>query len=214
MRATTTTAARTAATAALATLLLATPALADRAADAPLRAPNMLLTDHVAFTLRGPGWKQLVGTMEGTPAFGLYVVDRELAGGHRACQLQASVAGYVAARPPAVSGSIVRIRPTSQIGLVVYAMSRGRRGPVQWWAGTSKRTAAAAGGFQRLPRRLATKSHPYLVYTVTIWADVYPADNGQCAAFARTEGARIATRIARTMHIATGPPVSREPTAG
>src|SRR5687767_15183794 len=61
------------------------------------------------------------------------------------------------------------------------------RSPVRWWAGTSKNTAAAAGGFQRLPARLATKRRPYLVYTVAIHANVYPADKGQCTAYARTE---------------------------
>ena len=67
--------ARTVTLAALGSLLLATPALADRAGDAPIKAPRNLKTHHVAFTLPGGVWKQKVGALGGNPAFGRYALD-------------------------------------------------------------------------------------------------------------------------------------------
>lgn len=196
--------------AALGSLLLATPALADRAGDAPLRAPLMLQTDHIAFTLQGAGWAQVLGTMEGTPAFGEYALDGKTPSG-TSCQLSASVTGVASARRPVIRGRTVNLRPGTRSSAALRVTSQGRHGAVQWWSGTMRDVDAGAGGVQRLPQRLATPKRPYLVYSVTIRSATYPEDKGQCAAHARRSGARIAQRIARTMRIAGGPPVSRPP---
>ena len=81
---------------------------------------------------------------------------------------------------------------------------------MRWWAGTLKGFDAAAGGTQRLPASLRTKTRPYLNYNVRILHAAPRADD-PCASRARTTGARIARTIARTMHIAAGPPVAEPP---
>lgn len=201
--------------AALGSLLLATPALADRAGDAPIKAPRNLKTDHVAFTLPGGPWKQIVGALAGTPAFGRYALDAKLASGS-VCNLTADAIGRSSARRPVVKGRTVRLRPRSPNSDLLRFTSQGRRGAVRWWAGTTKSalsggSVAAAGGVQRLPKRLATKRHPYLVYSVTIEHSAPPADERECAAVARKTGARVARKVARTMHIADGPLVAKPP---
>jgi hypothetical protein len=193
----------------LGTVLLTTPALADRAADAPIRAPQTLQSHHISFELLGSGWAQVVGALEGTPSFGNYAVDTKTPGGTD-CQLSASVAGKASARRPVVRGNRVRLSPTTRRAEVL-ARVRGTNGPVRWWSGTMRGTSAATIGVQRLPASLATPARPWLVYVVAVDNTSFPADNADCAAHARHAGAAIALRIARTMRIASGPPVSRAP---
>jgi hypothetical protein len=202
---------RTLAKAALGSLLLATPALASRAGDAPIKAPPNLQTDHVAFTLPGGPWKQKVGALSGTPAFGRYALDLKLADGS-VCPLSADVIGRTSARPFAAKGDTVQLRPFSRFPELLHITSRGSHGGVTYWAGTMKNFDAAAGGTQRLPARLRTKAKPYLNYNVRI-LHAGPRTNDPCAARARTTGARVAREIARTMHVADGPPVSAPPFA-
>jgi hypothetical protein len=199
---------RTLTIAALSSFLLAAPALADRTGDAPVKAPQNLKTDHVEFTLPGSGWLQLVGALAGTPAYGRYALETKLPNGS-ICNPTVEVVAVPSARPPIVSARTVRLRPLSRFAPVIHVTSRGRHGAIQWWAGTADNTAAAAGGFQRLPARLATKAHPYLVYTVVMQHASVPRREPRC--HAAEKAARIARTIARTMHLAPGPPVARPP---
>jgi hypothetical protein len=202
---------RTLAFAAVGSLLLATPALANRAGDAPIKAPQNLTTHHITFTLPGAPWKQKVGAMSGTPAFGRYALDLKLADGS-VCPLTADVLARTSAKPFAAHGSTAQLRPFSRFPELLHITSRGTHGPVMWWAGTMKNFDAAAGGTQRLPAGLRTKAKPYLNYNVRI-LHAGPATGDPCAARARTTGARVAHAIASTMHIAAGPPVSAPPFA-
>lgn len=192
---------RVALTTALALLIVAPPALADRAGDAPIRAPHMLQTDHVAFTLHGGPWQQLVGDLANTPSFGSYLVGST--GVAAACSTEADVVATAVKHGPVVSARTVRVG-TSQ---VLQATSSGRHGAVRWWAGSTKATAASALGVQRLPARLATTGKPYLLYSVTIRNAPPAKDAAQCGLFART----VAKTIARTMHVRSGPPVAQPP---
>jgi hypothetical protein len=196
--------------AAVSWLLVATPALADRSGDAPIKAPGILKTDHVAFTLPGAPWQQIVGGLAGTPAFGRYALDTKLANGS-ACNLRADVIGKATKHPPLVIGRTVQLRPFSRTSEVLRVTHEGRHGAVRWWAGRMKGFDAAAGGVQRLPARLRTKRRRYLTYVVTIAHTVAPADERECAALARATGSRVARKIARTMHIADGPPLAKPP---
>lgn len=195
---------------ALAALGLASPAAADRAGVTALRAPLSLKTAHVAFTLPGGPWKQIVGALAGTPAFGRYALDTTLASGS-VCNMVADVAARASARPPAVNGRTVRLNPLSSISTVLRFTSQGRHGAVRWWAGTTKNFDAAAGGVQRLPAGLATRSGPYLIYSVTVQHAVLPRDERECATLVRAKGAGVARRVARTLHIADGPPLATPP---
>jgi hypothetical protein len=203
--------ARTLTLATLGSLLLATPALANRAGDAPIKAPRNLKTHHVAFTLPGATWKQKVGGGAGTPLFGRYGLDVKLADGS-VCELTADVLAKTSAKPFAAHGSTVQLRPFSQFPELLHITSRGAHGGVTWWAGTTKSFDAAAGGTQRLPASLRTAAKPYLNYNVRILHS-NPRAGDPCGALARTTGARVARTIARTMHIAPGPPVSAPPFA-
>jgi hypothetical protein len=195
--------------AALSSLLLATPALANRAGDAPIKAPLNLKTHHIAFTLPGGVWKQKVGAAGGNPAFGRYGLDFKLPDGS-VCQLTADVLGKTSARPFVAHGNTVQLRPFSQFPELLHITSRGGHGGVGYWAGTMKNFDAAAGGTQRLPAGLRTKAKPYLNYNVRI-LHANPRAGDPCGALARKNGARVAREIARTMHIANGPPVSAPP---
>ncbi|MCA1683294.1 MAG: hypothetical protein LC685_04820 [Actinobacteria bacterium] len=197
------------AVAALGSLLLATPALADRGGHAPIRAPRVLQSDHIAFTLPGGVWKQKVGALEGNPAFGRYGLDVKLANGST-CNLIADVVGNASKRPLVARGDTVALRPFSQFPDTLHVTSRGRHGAVRWWAGTLENLDAAAGGTQRLPARLRRNGNAYLNYGVRI-NHPRPREADPCGATARRAGARIARTIARTMHVADGPPVSRPP---
>ena len=201
--------ARTLTVAALGSLLLATPALANRAGDAPIKAPQNLKTHNVAFTLPGDGWKQKVGGLAGTPAFGRYALDLKLGDGS-VCPLTADVLAKTSAKPFAARGATVQLRPLSQFPELLRITSRGKHGGVTWWAGTMKSFDAAAGGTQRLPAGLRTSARPNLNYNVRI-LHAGPPTGDPCAAPARTTGASVARAIAKTMHIAPGPPVSAPP---
>jgi hypothetical protein len=199
---------------AAASLLLATPALANRAGDAPIKAPLNSKTHHVAFTLPGSGWKQQVG-VSGTPAFGRYARDAQLADG-TVCTLIADVVAKTSARPFRASGDTVQLRPFSQFPELLHIAARGKHGPVTWWSGTIPSRAtlfdAAAGGTQRLPAGMRTKAKPYLNYNVRM-LHASPRAGDPCASIASKQGASIARTIAGTMRIATGPPVSKPPFA-
>ena len=195
--------------AAAGSLLLATPALADRAGDAPIKAPQNLKTHHIAFNLPGGAWKQKVGALGGNPAFGRYALDVKLADGS-VCTLTADVLGKTSARRFVAHGNTVQLRPGSNFPELLHIKFRGGHGGVGWWGGTMKGYDAAAGGSQRLPAGLRTKAKPYLNYNVRILHPV-PRGTDPCAARARTTGARIAHEIGSTMHIAPGPPVSAPP---
>jgi len=194
--------------AALGSLLFTTPALADRAGDAPIKAPTSSQTDHVVFTLKGDTWKQRLGTLEGTPALGTYELE-DGAG----CSLSAKVVGRASTRPPIVRGRTVRLRPSSPSTDVLRPGRRGRNGPVRWWAGTLRSSPGSdsvpgAGGVQRLPARLVKNDRRYLVYRVSVTPSSTTAQgSATCAALAR----RTSLGIARTMHVADGPPVSAPP---
>jgi hypothetical protein len=203
--------ARTLTVAALGSLLLATPALANRAGDTPIKAPQNLKTHHITFTLPGGPWKQKVGALSGTPAFGRYALDLKLADGS-VCPLTADVLSKTSAKPFAAHASTVQLRPFSQFPELLHITSRGTHGAVTWWAGTMKNFDAAAGGTQRLPANLRTRAKPYLNYNVRIQHAV-PLGSDACAAHARTTGARVARTIASTMHVAPGPPISAPPFA-
>jgi hypothetical protein len=49
--------------------------LANRAGDAPIKAPRTLQSDHLAFTLPGSLWLQLVDGLASTPSVGSYLAD-------------------------------------------------------------------------------------------------------------------------------------------
>lgn len=182
---------------ALTALLVTTPALADRAGDAPIRAPLMLKTDHIAFTLPGGPWLQLVGDLGGTPSFGSYLVGGN--GLAASCSTETDVSGKPVARRPTVKSGVVTLSKATSLRVT----SSGSHGAVRWWAGAMKGSAASAVGVQRLPARLATKAKPYLLYSVAVHSDARAA----CGPFART----TAKSIARTMHVASGPAVGRPP---
>lgn len=96
---------------------------------------------------------------------------------------------------------------------VVHFTSQGRHGAVQWWAGTVKGYDAAAAGVQRLPARLVSGGRRYLVYGVRMIHSA-PRTGDKCVAATRRSSARIALRIARTIHIADGPLVAKPPFSG
>lgn len=161
----------------------------------------MLQTDHIAFTLQGGPWQQLVGDLASTPSFGSYLVGGN--GVAADCSTEVDVVGTAVAHRPVVKGHRVQLTKTQ----VLTFTKSGSHGAVRWWAGTMKGSVASAIGVQRLPKRLATKSKPYLVYSVAVHGEPPPKDVAQCGLFARTAN----STIARTMHVTTGPPVSRPP---
>jgi hypothetical protein len=198
--------------AALGSLLIATPALADRAGDAPIRAPLTLKTDHIAFTLHGDGWKQRVGALEGTPMLGRYQLDTPLAGG-ASCTLSASVVARTSAQRPIVRGHTVRLRPSSPSSDVLRVAQEGASAARHWWSGRLKTSPAsasvpAAAGVQHLPARLVVGRRRYLIYTITVQPTATtPAGTPVCAALAR----ETIKRIAQSAHIAPGAPLAEPP---
>ena len=153
--------------AAVGSLLLATPALADRAGDAPIKAPRNSQTHHVAFTLPGGVWRQKLGALSGTPAYGRYGLGLKLADGTD-CSLTADVLSRTSPRPFRARGNTVQLRPFSEFPELLRITSSGKHGAVTWWSGTMDNYDAAAGGTQRLPAALRTKAKPYLNYNVRI----------------------------------------------
>lgn len=190
--------------AALGTLLTAAaPALADRAGDAPLRAPTTLKSHHVAFTLPGGPWLQEINVFGGRQGFGHYRLSTTVASGGD-CTLTATVLGT--SRRAALRSSRGKVALNSSDALTVRR--QGRRGAVRWWAGRRGSNGASALGSQRLPARLSKAGRRYMDYRVTIqhFAEL-PVDFDACFALART----VSVRVAQTMHVASGPPVSQAP---
>ncbi|HEV7807983.1 MAG TPA: hypothetical protein VGO80_19355 [Solirubrobacteraceae bacterium] len=195
--------ARIAALAAFGALLLAAPALADRAADGPLRAPRTLTTHHVAFTLPGGRWLQEINVFGGAQGLGHYRRSTNVDGGAE-CTLTATV--IAKSRRTALVASRGKVALSAGDALTVRR--QGRHGAVRWWSGRRGSNGASALGSQRLPSKLVRNGRRHLDYRVTIqhFAE-QPGDHDACYALARA----VSVRVAQTMRIAGGPAVSRAP---
>jgi len=192
---------RIAITAALASLALATPALADRAANAPIQAPKTVRSHHVAFTLPGDSWLQEFGGFGGD--FGHYRLTTTVAGGGE-CTLTATVIARWRTGP--LRSTNGRVRLSAKDELVVRR--QGRNGAVRWWSGRRGSNGASALGSQRLPARLAKGTRRHLEHRVTIQHfAAQPQDYEACFALGRT----VSVGVAQTLRVAGGPPSISEP---
>ncbi len=194
---------RIAALTALGALLLATPALADRGGDAPLKAPNTLTTHHVAFTLPGGPWLQEINVFGGPKGYGHYRRTTTLDSG-RECTLTATVIAKSRYTPLVARRGKVALSDDD----VLVVRRQGRQGAVRWWSGIRRGSDASVLGYQALPAKLVRNGRRYLDYRVTIQHFVdQPVDSDPCYALARG----VNVRVAQTMRIASGPPVSETP---
>jgi hypothetical protein len=186
--------------AALGSLLLATPALADRAGNAPVKAPGTVKSHHVAFTLPGDAWVQEVGAFGGD--FGHYRLTTTVAGGGE-CTVTATVIAKWRVGPLASKRGRVRLSADDEL----VVRRQGRHGAVRWWSGRRGNYAAALGS-QRLPARLATGKRRHLEHRVTIQNfAAQPQDHDACLALAHT----VSVRVAKTLRVVSGPPTVSEP---
>jgi hypothetical protein len=199
---------------------LCSSAAAD-AAVGSLRAPRVSSKYHVEFQLHDRGWSQIVGAMAGTPALGRYAKDLPVSVG--GCRVTADVDADATAHKPLIDGRRVTLRPGSRAERPLTYSSTGLHGPVRWWSGHSGRVrwyaghsagdVAAAGGFQRAPEGIRTKTRPWVVFNVhvTYLATAGPAINKQCETLSRALAPRIESRVARTMHLKAGAPKPHGP---
>ncbi|HUR84110.1 MAG TPA: hypothetical protein VMY78_02095 [Solirubrobacteraceae bacterium] len=123
-------------------LAAAGPAFADRAGQAPLRAPFTLKSDHVAFTLAGGPWGQAFGDSGVNPVFGVYFLRAK----RGACAPSVEVAGTAARHAPEVRGRTVRFQGAR------YLRYSAR-------LGESARSAACAALGRRVLRRIVGTMH-------------------------------------------------------
>jgi hypothetical protein len=188
------------------------PAYADRAGDAPVRAPNKLSSIHAEFTLHGGPWGQLVDQASGAPSLGGYAHDNVLASG-RGCRIVARVRATATKLYPSVGRRTVRVRPASSTNDLLRFDHRGRHGAVRWWAGEIAHSDAAAGAVQPIPARLRSSKRRWLVYQVEVVSVAAPVDEDACHTQARTIGGPVVRRVARTLKLADGPPVAQAPFA-
>jgi hypothetical protein len=131
------------------------------------------------------------------------------------CRITTSVTADATVRKPFIDGRKVTLRPGSHVPTLTYS-STGLHGRVRWWSGHSGRvrpypghsagSVAAAGGFQRAPEGIRTKTRPWVVFNVqvTYRATAGPAINKQCETLSRALAPRIALRVARSMHLKAG----------
>jgi hypothetical protein len=192
----------------LATLALAAPASADRQGVGRVGAPHLVTTHHVAFTLPGDSWAQVVGGLSGTPALGWYAFAPgpqapSAAGGH----LTVRVSAEVRRSRPLRRGTEVIIKPgTSAERMRVDR--QGANGPVRWWSGTTGRDQPLALGYQRAPRSLDATGSRWLVYAVSTDLSYPAVTSGDAVAVAAVR------RAAATMRLAPGPARPTGPFAG
>jgi hypothetical protein len=195
-----------------ASLVVPAGAHADRDADAPLRAPRALDDRHVAFTLHGGPWAQVVGALSGTPLAGTFELKRSPERG-TTCRLRLTVGAAAQRRAPRVGRRTVRLRPDSRSTPLLRVTARGTRGSIRWWAGTvrrGERSHAAVGVAAPAPTGLRSATRRYVV----TYAEVEPAfstPQGACAAHARRVGGPVTRRLGRTLRLAPGPPVFEAP---
>ena len=191
-------------------LAVSASASANRAAHAPLRAPNVSDSRHVSFSLAGNGWAQVVGALAGTPALGNYALETPVNAGQ--CRITASVNAVATRTAPRVRESSVQLRPGARLNRTIRYKHRGQRGPVRWWSGTSAGVDAAAGGVQRAPQSLAGSGRKWIVYEATLTHRATGTSRtAECNAYAKANASRTALLIARTMRLATGPPRAEAP---
>lgn len=192
-------------------ILLAVPASAsaDRSGDGPVAAPNASRDRHVAFTLKGSGWGQVVGATGATPSLGAYARDLALPG---RCTVTVRVRATAAHHRPTVRGDTVQVRPPIRLknNRLVYTR-RGRHGPITWWLGHRDGSDVAVAGFQRAPRSIARAGTPWLLYEVSIGHQPQSGDRASCSKAAHTAMPAVALAVARTMHLADGAPKAKEP---
>src|SRR5215217_4285736 len=119
---------RIATVAALGSLALTAPALADRTANAPIKAPKTVRSYHLAFTLPDDTWLQEIGVFGGD--FGHYRRKTTVASGGE-CTLTATVISKWRTGPLVAKGG--RVRLTADDELIVRR--QGRHGAVRWWSG-------------------------------------------------------------------------------
>jgi hypothetical protein len=173
-----------------AALLTAVPdASADQLAHGPVRAPRVIESHHVTFTLPGRSWSQVRGLMEGTPALGTFQVRQE---DSRYVVLE--VSARVRTSRPERRGSTVSGLP---LNARLRVERRGKNGPVRWWSGTRTDGVPAAVGYQRAPARLDPSGKRWLVYSVRPETENGVDEGSLLVAAVRT--------AARTMRLATGP---------
>jgi len=195
--------ARLAALATAGSLLLVSPALADRAGDAPIKAPSTLKTHHVAFTLPGDRWLQEINVFGGNPSYGHYRLATSVAGG-RPCTLTATVIGKWRVGPLVSRGGRVRLSASDEL----VVRRQGRSGAIRWWAGRRGANGASALGSRPLPARLAKGSRRHMDVRVTIQHfAAQPADHDACYALGRS----VSVEVAQTLRVASGPPVFEGP---
>lgn len=203
--------ATTAAIAALASLTAAAPALADRDADGPIRAPRLVDSLHTEFTLPGGPWSQIVGALAGTPVYGSYQVQVPLANG-APCVISVSVRAEAKKRYPSVGRRTVRLVAGDGLLRVDHG---GSHDGIRWWSGTRTDSSsnAAGGAVQRMPASLRSASRRWLVYRIDAGGRAAPSNEAECEARARRTGGRTVRSIARTLRVVDGPPVSEPPLA-
>lgn len=182
---------------AFATLALsASPAVA-QTGDGPIRAPRVLETHHVEIALPGPGWRQVVGALAGTPLLGSY--RRELT---PECSIEVNVSAVATRRAPRQRGRRLTVTPGSKDSLRFTVRRRGRHGSVRWWTGRANDQALAVViGSQRLPRSLRTARRPALRTSVGINA----FGREGCEQLVGRRAQSTAVRIGRSLRLAAGP---------
>ncbi len=126
------------------------------------------------------------------------------------CRILASVRATATKRQPVVDPRTVRLTLGSTRDVVRFDR-HGGYGPVRWWTGSQASYDAAGIAVQRMPSKLRTERHRWLVYRFGVRHRAVPTVESACEAHARRTGARTVRSIARTLKIANGPARSEPP---
>ena len=199
-------------TALIGSLVLAVPALADQAGTGSVRAPRVVQSYHVAFTLPGDSWSQIRDPMGGGVELGQYafapgsVPPTTIDG--RVC---VEVFADLQHKKPTIVGRELTIKPGLSTDRVRIT-SHGSTGVLHWWTGReSEGNIPVAVGYRRAPRSLDPTGARWLVFLVT--TDRTGPTVSTDHAKAKLAAGVVAT-VAKTMHLATGAPTKAPPYAG
>ncbi|MCA1680327.1 MAG: hypothetical protein LC777_15930, partial [Actinobacteria bacterium] len=164
---------------------------------------------HSEFTLPGSGWAQNVRAQSGVPRLGLYVLEVPMPTVDT-CRIFVSVRATATKRQPTAGRGTVRLTLGSTREVVRFDQ-RGRHGSLRWWTGSQTGYDAAGMAVQRMPSKLRTERHRWLVYRFGVQHRAVSTAEDACEARATRTGGRTVRSIARTLRIANGPALSEPP---
>lgn len=184
-----------------------------RPGSAPIRDARALKSHHTTFTLTGARWAQVVGALAGTPMLGSYRFDTPTPSGYQ-CSVGLSVRSTLTRVRPRRTGNAVDPRPVGDggsSGQQLRISRSGRHGGVTWWTGVISDDAASAAAYQRAPKALRRDGKRWIVHQVNVGSSANPVDEAACRNIARRTGSIAVLRVARTLGVTAGPPVSAPP---